>query len=236
MAQDEDGDGAALFPTEIYSCSFNEGNGEADLGQWVAKWNAWADSAEIKGYSAWTLYPFYFGDNQEFDFIWLGASASGEALGRAHDSYLSSGGELEAGINAIATCDSHSNFAALTIKQPPPGNEAAFAMAFADCNLSEGTSFDDIYPAMKEWAAYMTESGSKTGAWVLFPAFGGGKVEYAFKSVATYANYEALGVDYDTFNNGGYKKNVELFGDRLVCDVQRVYNAVQRRNGMADDS
>ena len=45
-----------------------------DLDRVVARWNSWADSVALDDYAAWTLTPFYYTPQQEFDVIWLGAS------------------------------------------------------------------------------------------------------------------------------------------------------------------
>ena len=41
MAQDDDDSAAAV---EIYTCSYADGKGAADLDKVVAKWNKWADA------------------------------------------------------------------------------------------------------------------------------------------------------------------------------------------------
>ena len=69
----EEGEGPTAFPVEIYVCNFNDGMEHTDLNKWAVRWNAWIDSASSppEPYSAWTLTPFYFGEDQDFDFIWL---------------------------------------------------------------------------------------------------------------------------------------------------------------------
>ena len=50
IAQDDD-DSAS--PLEIYTCSYADGKGAADLDKVVANWNKWADDQGVTDYSAW---------------------------------------------------------------------------------------------------------------------------------------------------------------------------------------
>ena len=62
-----------VIPVELFACSYNDGKGSADLDKVIDKWNAWTDKNGIDDYAAWTLTPYYFGPEQEFDVIWMGA-------------------------------------------------------------------------------------------------------------------------------------------------------------------
>ena len=55
-AQDDDD---STSPLEIYTCSYADGKGAADLDKVVAKWNKWADDQGMTDYSAWTMTPFF---------------------------------------------------------------------------------------------------------------------------------------------------------------------------------
>jgi hypothetical protein len=236
MAQDE-GEGSTIFPVEIYICNFNEGKGPDDLNQWADKWNSWIDStgSTPEPYSAWTLTPFYFGEDQDFDFIWLGTSPNATALGRAYDNYLTESGSLPAEFNNVATCGAHSNFATIPIKEPADNDDSSpFVLSFSNCNMSEGKTFDDVFPAMQAWSEYRSGHGSGSGMWMLIPAYGGGGADFDFKFVVSHRNHEALGADYDQYAQGGYAKAGELFNGLMDCDESRVYNAVTKRDGIPD--
>ena len=43
------------------------------------------DSNGTDSYAAWTLTPDYYGPNQEFDVIWMGAAQNAIAMGEGHD-------------------------------------------------------------------------------------------------------------------------------------------------------
>jgi hypothetical protein len=234
VAQDE-GEGPTAFPVEIYVCNFNEGMGHAELNQWADKWNAWIESSTPEPYSAWTLTPFYFGQDQDFDFIWLGTSPNAAALGRAYDNYLTQSGDLQPEFDKFATCGAHSNLATVNIKEPADdGDSSSFVLSFSNCNIAEGKTMDDAFPVLQAWSEYRTGHGSGSGMWVMFPAYGGGKADFDFKFAVSHQNYAALGADYDQYAQGGYAKADELFTGILDCDEARTYNASTRRDGIPD--
>ena len=235
LAQDDTDESPAIVPVELYACQYHDGKGPADLNAWTDKWNAWADSQNVDDYSAYTLTPFYYGEDQDFDFLWLGVSPDAAALGRAHDAWISRSGDLPAEFAGFAHCDAHHNYATMNFKRPPDDDATTFVLTFSDCTVEEGKTWDDVQPALAAWSEYREANGSKAGMWVMWPAYGGGAVEFDFKWVASYRSYESLGMDYDQYTSGGYAKGEELFSGVLDCDVSRSYNAAERRARSEDD-
>ena len=94
IAQDDQAEPPKIVPVEIYVCNYHDGKGPADLDGWSTKWNAWADGQAMAPYSAYTMTPFYYGPDQDFDFLWLGVSPDAASMGRAQDAWLSSSGSL----------------------------------------------------------------------------------------------------------------------------------------------
>jgi hypothetical protein len=223
-------------PMEMYSCTYNDGKGPADLDAATEKFNAWADKQKIDDYSAWTLVPFYSSAEQEFDVLWFGASDKAKALGRVQDKWLATGSkEAEAFADAM-TCDTHAAFAVLMMKQPPQSeDESNFIVTFSDCEIAEGMTFDDLYMPIKEWGEYKAENGSSAGHWVFFPSYGGGNEDYDFKWVSTADSFESLGANWDQFSESGWEKANELFRGKLSCDSSRVYVATTRRSAADDE-
>ena len=159
-------------------------------------------------------------------------------MGAGQDDYLANGTEIAAGFAEVVTCAAHVNFAAVEFKAPPEREDPSdnIVISFSDCNIAEGKSFDDdVAPAIRAWAEYRTEQGSEAGRWVLFPAYGGGGEEFAYKSVTAHQNHEAKGVDWDAYSAGGYKKAQEIFRGVSNCDSSRVYNATNRRRAVDDE-
>ena len=221
----------AAVPVELYACKYNDGKGPKDLDAATAKWNAWADDRGLNDYYASTLVPFYFGPEQEFDFLWLGVSPSAKGLGAAQDDWIANGGKIQDEFNKASTCDAHVNFAAVKFKSPPDrGDSDNFVVSFSDCTMADGVNFgNDIAPALGEWAAYEAEKGSQAGMWVLFPAYGGGGEEFDFKFVSSHSSLGEQGSDWDNYSESGWQKAEELFQGKLRCDSSRVYISTVRR-------
>ncbi|MBT8101052.1 MAG: hypothetical protein KJO82_14955 [Gammaproteobacteria bacterium] len=60
--------------------------------------------------------------------------------------------------------------------------------------------------------------------------------DYDFKYVEGYDDHTAVGADYERMGNGGaWRKNQELTGELLDCDVARLYNATVVRAMTMDD-
>lgn len=233
-AQDER-EGPRFTPVEIYTCNYNEGKGSADLDKATDEWNKFMDKNEVGTYFAVTMTPEYFGPDT-FDFAWLGAWSSGEAMGGGTDLWHAKGGEFAAKFAAVADCDSHSNFATTMIKAPPgEGEPASMVLTFTDCTVNDGVDFPQVLEGSHAWAKYQEELGYGNGTWMMFPAFGGGDAEYDFKLANSFENYAGVGKMYDLYGNGGgYQKHGELVGELFECNVDRVYNAKVRRN-MSDE-
>ena len=223
-------------PVEIFTCKYVEGKGPDDLDEVVSAWNDWADGQGLSDYSAWTLIPYYSSPEQDFDVIWLGGAPSATALGRSQDAWIATGGEVNAQFQAVVDCNNHSAYASLEFKQPPEHeNPDNVVVSFSDCNVSEGSSFNDLVPAMMEWAAYREEHDSTAGMWAMMPAMGGGGEAFDFKWVTAHQNLADLGADFDQYSKSGWQKGNELFADKVSCDASRVYLATNQRRGEDSD-
>lgn len=223
-------------PVEMFACKYQEGKGAADLDVAVKKWNEWADKQKIDDYSAWTLVPYYSGPNQDFDVLWLGGSPTAKAMGKAQDTWIATGGKVQGAFDEAISCDSHGSYAVLQMKKPPEReNPANVVITFSDCNTADGTSFDDLYMPLMDWAKYKGDNGSTAGMWVFFAAHGGGGEEFDFKWVTAYQNLENLGADWDQYSKSGWEKANELFAGKVSCDSSRAYLASNRRMAKNDE-
>ena len=153
-AQDDDDDSAAAV--EIYTCSYADGKGAADLDRVTAKWNKWADDQGLADYSAWTMTPFYSSAEQDFDVIWLGVTETGKGMGDVQDMWLTKSGTLGDEFDSVSPCDSHSMFAAVQFKAPPEREDpSSVILDFSDCTIGEGNHFStDVAPALTAWGEY----------------------------------------------------------------------------------
>lgn len=228
---DDHGNEWKVIPVELFACTFNEGKGPKDLTAAIDKWNEWADKDGLDSYSAWTLTPYYYGPEQEFDFLWLGAGKDAIALGKAQDAYLTEDAGLRAGFNSAISCNAHVKYASIQFKPPKqgatPGNSV---LTFSDCSLKEGASWDAVNAASVEWSKHLSEAGSEAGIWHWYPAYGGGDEDFDFKWLESHENFAALGADFESYGNGGgYKVAGGLFGELLDCDSNRAYLAKNHR-------
>ena len=224
-------DNALIIPVELFTCNYNEGKGAADLDKAVEKWNAWADKIGLDDYSAWTLTPYYFGPEQEFDIIWLGAAKDAVALGKVQDAYLLEKDGLRQVFAEVLSCDAHSNFASFNYKATPDGaTPANSVITFSDCSYKEGASFAAMNEAMDKWSQHLSDAGSDTAIFHWYPVYGGGGEEFSFKWLQVHKNFAALGADYEIMGNGkGYEVKGELFDGLVDCDSTRAYVAQSRR-------
>lgn len=226
-----DNHGIQVVPVELYTCNFHEGKGPGDLDAVIDKWNDWADKARIDDYAAWTLTPYYFGPEQTFDFIWLGAGKNGVALGKAQDLYNAEDAGLRAAFNETIHCDAHVNFASIAYKLPPKDKTPSdTVLTFSDCKMKEGATFSALGAAMKQWAQHQTDAGLDTPMWHWWPAYGGCGEAFDFKWLEAHDNLADLGADYDAYGNGGgYVVRNRLLSHMLSCDSSRAYMAKNRR-------
>jgi len=224
-------DGMLVIPVELYACSYNARKGPDDLDRWVNKWTAWADAREATDYAAWTLTPYYFGPEQEFDVIWMGAGKDAVALGMAQDDFLANNDGLQDDVDEIISCAEHTNFASINHKAPPEGaTPANSVLTFSDCTYQEGATFEAVGSAMAEWAQYLSDAGSTSGIWHWYPAYGGGGEEFDFKWLQAYENLADLGADYERYGNGrGFETRARLLDHLVQCDSSRAYLAQSRR-------
>ena len=220
-----------VLPVEIYACKFNEGKGMADLEAVISRWNQFMDDKKINTYAAWTLTPYYFTEEQDFDVIWLGAYKDGNAFGSGTDTWLASGGELAAAYNEVVTCAGHIGLSSAMYKAPAANvTPASGIITMMDCKLNKGHRYSDIKAAEIKWAKYLTDSGSRAGYWHWFPTFGGGDADFDYKVVFSYENFTQLGADYERIANGGGREmSQDVFDDIDDCDDARVYVATSRR-------
>lgn len=224
-------DDMLVIPVEMFTCTYNDRQGPDDLDDVIDRWNAWADRNAIDYYAAWTLTPYYFSPNQEFDVIWLGAAKDAVALGRGQSLWLNGDHGLQDDFDEVMTCNAHNNFASIEFKQPPenatPQNSI---LTFSDCTYRDGASFAALGAAMAEWAQYLDGQGSTAGIWHWYPVYGGGGEEFDFKWLQAFANLEDLGADYERYGNGrGYVTRGRLMGHMIECDSARAYLAQSRR-------
>ncbi len=222
-----------IIPVDILACTYNDGKGPADLDAAVDAWSAWVDESDNPdAYAAWTMTKHYAGDEQDFDFAWLGAWRDGEVMGESYDAWYSGAGEIMAGFAAVADCGAASNFGSIRHRAPKNGTPSDGVLVFSDCTRAEGVSNATLGGLMKQWAAVLDDADIDAGIFHWYPIFGGGgDPGFHFKAVTVFPSHAELGKMYQGMTNGGmYQTRDAIFGDAVDCDVARVYNAENRRS------
>ncbi|MDH4049614.1 MAG: hypothetical protein OEW68_01060 [Gammaproteobacteria bacterium] len=226
----KDGLGKVL-PVELFACKYHDGKSAADLEKVITRWTKYMDDNGINDYAAWTLTPYHYGPNQDFDVIWMGAFADFNAMGSGINTWLTKGGELQKAYFDVLDCNGHALMSSAMYKAPA-NNEtpASGIITMMDCKLNDGKRYSDIKDAEMKWAKYLGDGGSKAGYWHWFPTFGGGDADFDYKVVFAYENYVDLGADMErNANGGGRESSQEIFADIDDCDDARVYLATSRR-------
>ena len=227
----KDGMGKVL-PVELYACSYNDGQDAGDLGKVIDRWTKFMDDNNINNYAAWTLSPYFYGPDQDFDVIWMGAYSDGNAMGAGTDMWLADGGEIGEAFSEVMDCNGHIMLSSSMYKAPASEETPTSGIiTMMDCELNEGKRYSDIKSAEIKWAEYLTGNGSTAGYWHWSPTFGGGDSEFDYKVVFSYTDFAALGADYEHGANGGGREASQgIFDDIDDCDDARVYIATSVRN------
>lgn len=226
----KDGMGKVL-PVELFACKYKEGKSAGDLDKVIARWSKYMDDNGNNDYAAWTLNPYYFGTEQDFDVLWMGAYKDAKAMGAGTDMWMAKGGELRKGFADVVTCNAHIGLSSAMYKAPA-SNETPTSgyITMMNCKLNEGHRYADIKAAELKWVDYLKKNGSAVGYWHWFPVFGGGDSGFDYKVVRAYRNFTEIGADLElNFNGGGREAGQEIFDDIDDCDDARVYVVTSRR-------
>ncbi len=226
----EDGMGKVI-PVELWACSYNDRQDRDDLDSVNERWNRWMDERNNNNFAAWVLTPYFYGQEQQFDLLWMGAYTDGNAMGAGTSQWLAEGGDINDAYNEVLTCAGHVGFGSAMYKSPPDNaTPATGIITMMDCSLNEGHRYQDIQKAEVAWAEHMSSSGSTAGTFHWFPNYGGGDADFDYKVVNAYNSFTDLGADWERFANGGGREaSTEIFGDIDDCDDARVYLATSIR-------
>lgn len=227
FAEEEEDKSPWVTPVDTFTCSFNEGKDMEDLDKVIADWNAYMDEQGADSYGAFVLTPNYHGEDT-FEIGWLGYWTSQEMMGAGIDAYRANAGEMDGKFASVLTCDTHEHWASVQMKAPPEGGPPDNAvLMFSNCTKSDDVEWDALFDKIDTAVDYMEANNFKSGAWAMWPVFGGsGEPDWDFKWVTSYANYTDFGKAYQhNANSGGRQKMNEIMDKSLDCDVGRVYDA-----------
>jgi hypothetical protein len=91
------------FFTEFFPCKYNDGKSSDDLMESIALYNKWLDGLDPTGFYA---YGIYAGDGTDelADFWWGNFHENSDSAATGQASWLESGGEARASLEATAAC------------------------------------------------------------------------------------------------------------------------------------
>jgi hypothetical protein len=222
---------ARTLPVHAYICSYNDGQDRDDLDEAAEAWSEFMDDEGVDNYAAWTLEKWAYGGDQDFDVIWLGAWRDGFGMGEGIDNYIQKGGEIAEGFGEVVTCASHLIMASVPYKLPPDGTPNDGILSFSNCNVRDGSTYEDVASMTAEWVDRIEDAGSTVAIYHWWPVYGGGGDDEAdFLWVEAYSDFAQFGADFERVGNGGlWEEMGEQFESRLDCDSARVYIAKNRR-------
>ena len=216
-----------VIPVEMFVCNYNNGQDEGDLDKAIDRWTEFMDENGTDNYAAWKLTSYFYGADQAFDFIWMGAYSDGNAMGAGTDTWLRDGGDIAEAFDKVADCGAHVMLSSAMYKSPANNETPASGLiTMMNCKLNKGRRYADVKKAELKWAEYLTSNGSTAGYWHWFPTYGGGNSDFDYKIVFAYNNFTELGADFErAANGGGREASEEIFANVDECDDPRIYLA-----------
>lgn len=223
-----------FVPVEVFGCNYLKGKSYKDLQRVIDRWNKWMDENSTSSYTAWTLVPDFTNVGPyEMDVGWVGVWADGADMGKSQQqTVFGDGADINAEFLKVVECPMHSSSASVNVKVPSEWPSETSVTMFSDCTVGEGKTVVDAYEMEVAWSAHMAQAGSNAGAWLWYPAWGMGDIEYDYKRVIGYPDYPSVGAGFEALTNGqGFMKAGEIFAGNVTCDSPRVYATRLVRNG-----
>jgi hypothetical protein len=223
--------GPTFSPAEIFLCNYKDGQNISGVNKATAKWNSWMDKTKQHDYLGITLTPMFNDPGVNMDLGWMGFWPDGKSMGAATEKTMSKKGQdATKDFFKVMNCPQHASFALNTITPSPVATPDTGVMSFTDCKIAEGKTPADANAALNTWGEYVVRQGITGPMFTLWPAFGGGDVDFDFKLVSGYMNYIDFGNAFDIYGTGGgVMKAGQIFADIVQCDVARLYNMQLRR-------
>ncbi len=215
-------DGPPQFrPVEMWVCNFNDGKDQDDMD------DVYEDFVEASGdtaYAGFQINPLFVSGEQDFDFIYLGAWADGNAMGAtlSGSAYY----DVDEAWDETASCPASLMYASTWIQTMEGGNDPGdFMMTVSDCNIAKGHSAGQAMGALSRYNDYRVANGATVGTIAWFPAYGHGGADFDFKLVNVFNDAQEFGDAFQWFtDNQAYLVLQDMMSGVLACDEARVYN------------
>ena len=234
-ANAQDTEAYPFTPVEAFICKYNDRQDRDDLNNAVKRFNDWMAANERNGYIAWILTPHSYTAEQDFDFIWLGASPDYRAAGAGKQNWIENGGAIQAAFNEVASCNAHVNAASLQVRGSGGASPPNPVITISNCTVADGRAMSDVVAGVAAWGAEQTSRGWPGSTYMWFPVFGGNPGNADFTMVGGFENHAVLGEYlHQWFASETWDETRMRFGGLLSCDVARVYDATLIYDSMGE--
>jgi hypothetical protein len=125
-----------LVPIEISVCSYKDRKDSDDYDEAMGMMKKWMEDNDGEPFASFQLNPLYAG-NQEFDFVSIGAWASGTSMGKDVAQWSSTAADEIAAIEDAVDCSGATMFTSLNVMQPPGDGSDSFVLIVTDRNDTE---------------------------------------------------------------------------------------------------
>lgn len=218
-----------VFPIEMWACTFKDRKDQDDMDAVYEQIDAESDAA----YGAWQLNPWMAGDlNQQFDFLYIGAWASGNVMGADVANLFSGDSESSESWDETVDCTSFL-YTGIDIQQTPNEEDGHYFVTLSDCRAGKGVSNGQAVNGIRRFNDYLVENGLTVGTDVWFPVHGNGDAEFDFKLVHVYTGPEQWGDAWQwRVNNQAFQARRNYMNGVVSCDESRLYSTRTLMNSL----
>ena len=199
---------------ETFSCNFADDKDMDDFMQVAKKWDEFADEGFSAPYAAYVLNSYYASE-MEHDLYWVGFSPNFTAQGITAQEWLEKGTSLNAEFDAVAPCDSHSQFGYMPVRATDAPVSVTGVVDFSGCAMKEGASPVALAVADAKMNAFLDKVGVKVDIARWYPMHGV-DLPADFIQVSRFDSLAEKGVAYDGFINAGGPQTQAAIYDSLV--------------------
>jgi hypothetical protein len=100
-----------------------------------------------------------------------------------------------------------------------------------ECKTKNDPSMEAVLSGVKALASEMGNQKAENGLWIQFPSWGGANLNYDFRLVNRFDNFEDVGTAYDVYAPGttAWAAVQQAAGDIFSCKVNEVGFVTPRR-------
>ena len=229
FADNHDNPGNPTVAMQAHYCTLNSGKDMADVDQALAPWRRWKEETNWNGWTAELTPQFDIADGP--DFYWLNF-APFDYTGDVLEEFAVSGGEIQRGINSVASCKVA--LYASKLKYPPVEestlNETKVVVV-ESCSAKDGVNMDTMLARHADFVE-TSKNNNASFLWnIVWPLAGVppitplGTERRDFAHMVWYNDVKSLMQAYDAeTNGGGMSDRRDYLQNYADCDGRNTYN------------